>query len=108
MVVRLSAPGALRALAGSSGSRILAIVPLGRRFRARSWRRAIQAASSNATLDLAFAPRRARQKTVSGYLKLLHKSGATSPDRKAPTSPTGLTIAQQTQTTLGSELEGLV
>ena len=65
------------------------------------WRSAIQAASSNATLDLAFAPRRARQKTVSGYLKLLDKLGATSPDRTAPTNPTGLTIAQRTQTTLG-------
>src|SRR6185312_2421758 len=97
---------ALRTLARSPGSRILAIVPLGRRFRARSWRRAIQAASSNATLDLAFAPRRARQKTVSGYLKLLHRSGATSPDRKPPTSPTGLTIAQQTQTTLGLSWKG--
>lgn len=101
VVVRLSGPGALRALAGSRGSRILAIVPLGKHFRARSWRRAIQAASSNATLDLAFAPRRARQKTVFRYLKLLEKSGATSPDRKPPTRPTRLNIAQQTQTTLG-------
>jgi hypothetical protein len=106
VVVRLSAPGALRALAGSPGSRVLAIVPLGKHFRARSWRRAIQAASSNATLDLAFAPRRARQKTVSGYLRLLRKLGATSRDRKAPTSPSGLRIAEQTQTTLGLSWKG--
>jgi hypothetical protein len=106
VVVRLSGPGALRALARSPAGRILAIVPLGKRFRARSWRRAIQAASSNVTLDLAFAPRRARQKAVSSYLKLLHKSGVTSPDRKAPTRPTGLTIAEQTQTTLGLNWKG--
>jgi hypothetical protein len=101
VVVRLAGPGALRALARSPAGRILAIVPLGRHFRARTWKSAIQAASSSATLDLAFAPRRARQKTVSTYLKLLDKSGATTRDRRAPSSPTGLKIARQTQTTLG-------
>ncbi len=101
VVVHLARPGALRALAGSSAGRILAIVSLGQHFRARTWRSLIQVASSSATLDLAFAPRRARQKTVSGYLKLLDKSRVTTPDRRAPTSPLGLKIAQQTQTTLG-------
>jgi hypothetical protein len=101
VVVRISGPSALRAFVRSPGNRILAVVALGKHFRARSWRRAIRMASSNATLDLAFAPRRARQKTISRYLKLLDKSGATSPDRKAPTSPSGLKIAQQTQTALG-------
>jgi hypothetical protein len=101
VVVRISGPSALRALVPSSGSRMLAVVPLSKHFRARLWRRAIEAASSSATLDLAFAPRRARQKTLSAYLKLLDRSGATSRDRKAPTSPTGLKITQQTQTTLG-------
>ena len=101
VVVHLARPGALRAFAGSSAGRILAIVSLGQHFRARTWRSLIQVASSSATLDLAFAPRRARQKTVSGYLKLLDKSGVTTPDLMAPTSPLGLKIAQQTQTTLG-------
>ena len=102
VVVRLSGPGALRTFArSSSGGRILAVVPLEAHFRATVWRNAIRAASSNATLDIAFEPRRARQKTVSGYLRLLDKLGATSPDRTAPTNPTGLTIAQRTQTTLG-------
>jgi hypothetical protein len=106
VVVRISGPSALRAFGRSPGSRILAVVPLGKRFRTRSWRRAIQAASSSATLDLAVAPRRARQKAVSRYLKLLDKSGATSPDRRAPTSPSGLRIAEQTQTTLGLSWKG--
>ncbi len=101
VVVHLARPGALRAFADSSAGRILAIVSLGQHFRARTWRSLIQVASSSATLDLAFAPRRARQKTVSGYLKLLDKSGVTTPDLMAPTSPLGLKIAQQTQTTLG-------
>jgi len=101
VVVRGSSPRALRALVLSHGSRVLAIVALGRHLRAKSWRSAIQEASSSATLDLAFAPRGAKQKTVSGYLKLLDESGATSRDRRAPAGPAGLKIAQQTRTTLG-------
>jgi len=101
VVVRLPGPGSLRAFARAPAGRILAIVPLGEHFRARSWRSAIKEASSDATLDLAFAPRSAAQKTVSGYLKLLDWSGATSRDRRAPSNPTGLRIAQKTPTTLG-------
>ncbi len=101
VVVRLSSPGALHALARAPVGRILAIAPLGRKhFRAKSWRRAIKEASSSANLDLAFAPRSARQKTISSYLNVLVRSGATSPDRRAPTAPAGLKITQQTQTTL--------
>ena len=101
VVVRLPGPGSLRAFARAPAGRILAVVPLGEHFRARSWRSAIKEASSDATLDLAFAPRSAAQKTVSGYLKLLDWSGATSRDRRAPSNPTGLRIAQKTLTTLG-------
>ena len=101
MVVRLSSPGSLHALARAPKGRILTIAPLGRKhFRAKPWRRAIKEASSSANLDLAFAPRRAGRKMVSRFLRVLDRSGATSLDHRAPTAPRGLEITQKTQTTL--------
>ena len=101
VVVPLSSPGALHALARAPTGRILAIAPLRRtHFRAKAWRRAIKEASSSANLDLGLAPRSARQETISKFLKVLVRSGATSTDRRAPTPPGRLTITQETQTTL--------
>ena len=103
VVVRLASPGVVRALPAPRSGRVLAVPSLGRRFRARTWRGAIglASASSSAALDLGFAPQRAGQRTFSQYLGTLKTSGATSKDRKAPSSPTGLTLIQQTTTLLG-------
>jgi hypothetical protein len=101
VVVRVPSPAVVRALPAPRSGRVLAVASLGGRFRAASWRGAITFASSKAALDLGFAPQKAGQRTFSQYLGTLKTSGATSKDRRAPSSPTGLTLAQQTQTVLG-------
>ena len=102
VVVRLGGPGALRVVQGPRSGRMVALLSLRGPFKARAWRTAIRAASRSSTLDLAIAPANSHQRTFSGYLGTLSTSKVTSVDRKAPSTPTGLTVVDQTQVQLGA------
>ena len=81
---------------------MVAVLSLRGPFKARAWRTAIRTASRSNTLDLAITPRSSQQKTFSRYLGVLSTSRATSVDRRAPSTPSGLTLVEQTQVQLAA------
>ena len=102
VVVRLSGPGALRILQGPRSGRMVAVLSLRGPFKARAWRTAIRTASWSSTLDLAIAPRTATRGRSRGTWARSRPARRLPSDRKAPSTPTGLTLVEQTQLQLGA------
>ena len=102
VVVRLASPAVVRALPAPRSGRVLAVTRSARRFRARRAGAAQSGSRARAPRSTSGSRRRGPAREPSPeYLGTLKTSGATSKDRKAPSSPTGLTLIQQTATLLG-------
>ena len=102
VVAPVANPGEVTHLSQPQSGRVLVYVRVPKRFQKPTWRRAISAAKHSARIDLAVAPRAARDKSYTKILTSLQASGATKRDRKAPTTPGAFAVTQQGQTSVST------
>jgi len=102
VVAPIASPNEVMHLSQPQSGRVLVYVRVPRRFQKPTWRRAIRSASHSARIDLAVAPRTARDRSYTKFLTSLQASGATRRDRKAPTTPGAFTVRQQGQTSIST------